>query len=188
MNANWFIGLEVPPDGWFAPLMAGAPPELRALHPRDLHLTVAFLGPCGEARARDAWAAAAGAALRPRPVTLGAVTPMGNPRRPSAISVLLDEGRDAVAAYMATVQAAALEAAGLPPEARAPKPHVTVGRPRRSAGSEERRRILTWAAACAPVGAPLVLARLGLYTAAARGDERRYRTVASIVPDPTGQK
>ncbi len=186
MQPNWFIGIEVPAASWYASVAAGAPPEVRPFHPADLHLTVAFFGPCGEDRARAGWEAARAIPFASFAVRLGGIAPMGDRRRPSALSVLIADGGEPVAAYMAAAQAVALEAAGCAPERRAPKPHVTVARPRRSAPDAERRRAVAWATAQPAVGAALVLDRLCLFTwATERADGRRFRVVEAL---PAAQK
>jgi 2'-5' RNA ligase len=185
MKPNWFVGIEVPAGSWYAPVAASAPPEVRTFHPADLHLTVAFFGPCDEARARGGWEAARRIPFAPFPVRLGGLAPMGDRRRPSALSVLLSSGAEPVAAYMAQVQTAALEAAGCRPERRAPKPHVTVARPRRNAPDAERRRAVEWATALPPIDVDLELTRLCLFTwAAERAGGRRFRAVETLEAVP----
>jgi 2'-5' RNA ligase len=113
-------------------------------------------------------------------VRLGRLEALGARRRPSAFSVVLTDGHDEVAAFMASLQGPALEAAGCPPEKRAPLPHVTVARPRRQARDAERRRAAEWALARPPVDVEVVLDRLHLYTGAPPNAERRsYREVAT---------
>src|SRR5688572_3648888 len=97
---NWFVGLPVAAGRWFAPLVADAPAHVRVFHPDDLHLTVAFLGRAGPDRARAAWAVAEGVRAQPFVARLGALKAMGNPRRPSAFSVLLGAGHDEAVAIV----------------------------------------------------------------------------------------
>jgi hypothetical protein len=64
MQPNWFVGFPLKAGPWFTGLVADVPSGIRVLHPQDLHLTVAFLGACGQ----DA------SALRERPFTLALST------------------------------------------------------------------------------------------------------------------
>jgi 2'-5' RNA ligase len=143
---------------------------------------VAFLGDVGEARARDAFHGLAPAAIQSFEILLGPVVPMGNPRRPSALSALVEragtEGRS-IAEVLTPPRDAILEAAALPLETRAMKPHVTLARLRRRAGADERQGALTWAAACDVASTRIELNRIGLYTAARDRTERAYDIVES---------
>src|SRR5687767_8051311 len=129
--ANWFIGLPVPPGSWFA-RVGEPPPGVRRFHEADLHLTVAFLGAVGEDAAGAAWDALRWT-LPAIDVALGAVVPMGNPRRPSAYSALLLRGRVEVEAEMGASRDACIAAAACRGEERPPRAHLTVARPGRSA-------------------------------------------------------
>ena len=78
--SNWFVALSVPGAPWFSRVTA--PPDgVRLFHPDDLHITVAFLGACGEQAAEAAFEVAAKWPTGTLSVTLGDVEPMGNPRR-----------------------------------------------------------------------------------------------------------
>lgn len=162
--ANWFVGLPVPTEGWLDALLAEVPRRVRTFAPGDVHLTVAFFGRVSEEAARRGWAAADPTGHPPFRVRLGSLAPMGNPRRPSALSLLLDEGRDEAVRLIEALRDPVLAAAGARPDRRPPKPHVTVARPRRKASKPERREALAWAAAQPPVNAALTLEQLALYT------------------------
>ena len=99
----------------------------------------------------------------PQPVGPLAPWPTGR-----SIAEMLTPPRDAI-----------LEAAALPLENRAMKPHVTLARLRRRAGAEERQRALTWAGACDLASTRVELDRIGLYTAALDRTERAYDIVES---------
>jgi len=178
---SWFVAFPVSGVSWFTRL---APPPVgtRVLAAADLHLTVAFLGNVGEARARTAFRGLAPAAIQAFEILLGPIVPMGNPRRPSALSALVErtdrEGRS-IAELLTAPRDAILEAAALPTETRAMKPHVTLARLRRRAGVDERQSALTWAAACDLASTRIGLDRIGLYTAARDRTERAYDIVES---------
>lgn len=183
MRPNWFVGMPVDAGTWFAPLVAGAPPGLRIFHPDDLHMTVAFLGGCGEERARAAFAWAVNGAIDipggPFDVTLGALAPMGNPRRPSALSVLLQSGLDEAVTIIAALRPAMWAATSARPDHRAPKPHITVARPPRRATGAQRRAAVAWAESIAPLGDGVTIDRLCLYTWSEDRKVRQFREVAS---------
>jgi 2'-5' RNA ligase len=175
---SWFVGLPVAAGRWFEPLVADAPAGVRVFHPADLHATVAFLGDCGPEAAHAAWGLAAGLSAVAIPVRLGALALMGNPRRPSALSLVLDRGQAEVVAVIAALRDPMIEAAGARPEAREPRAHVTVARPSRQASPAQRRRACEWALAKRPVMAEVVLDRLALFTWAEDRRERQFRIVA----------
>lgn len=178
--ASWFIGLPVTPGAWLA-AVGEPPPAVRRLHPDDLHLTVAFLGAVSEDAARAGWDALRWG-LPPREVTLGALVPMGSPRRPSAFAALLVDGRAEVEAAIGLAREPCFAAAGSRREERPPKAHLTLARPARGASDLERRDAERWAAAI-DLGRPAVrLDRIALYTSS---EDRslpgtpRYRVVLS---------
>ncbi|HHH29547.1 MAG TPA: hypothetical protein ENK57_14535, partial [Polyangiaceae bacterium] len=152
--------MPVAPGDWLAPLLADAPAGLRRFHPDDLHMTVAFLGGCGRERAEAAFATASGHTLSAFAVTLDRLAPMGNPRRPSALSVLVARGHDEAATVMSLLRPAMWEAAGAKPDTRPAKPHITVARPPRKAGAKERPAAVEWATSKPPIGEVLTIDRL----------------------------
>lgn len=178
MKPNWFVALPVDAGRWLAPLTRTAPPRVRVFHPDDVHLTVAFLGPVDEPAARRAWAVAEQAAARPFPVRLGGLVALGNPRRPSALSVVIEQGADDLVRFLAAVRDDVCRAAGAQLETRPPLPHVTVARPARDCADAERRTAIEWARSRPPVDASLVLDRIALFTWATDRRERQFRTVA----------
>lgn len=173
MKANWFVALPVPAAGWFERL-GEAPPGVRLFHPEDLHLTVAFLGAVSEDAARRGFEQARAFPLAAREITLGPVIPMGNKRRPSALSARLIEGEREVAQAITQVRDAICDAAGAPRELRPALPHLTVARPLRSATYAERTSALAWAASL-DLGTPRVsLTCIALFTWSAERRERLF--------------
>jgi len=164
--------MPVPAGDWFAPVVSDAPSSLRLFHPDDLHMTVAFLGGCGAERAAAAFATARPHQSSSFAITLDRLAPMGNPRRPSALSVLLADGHDAAVAVIDALRSAMWEAAGAEPDTRPAKPHITVARPPRKASASERRAAVDWATSKPAIGETLTIDRLCLYT---WSDDRRHR-------------
>ncbi|MBI4699900.1 MAG: hypothetical protein HY744_01830 [Deltaproteobacteria bacterium] len=180
MPLNWFVALPVPTHGWFDKLVVDAPAGVRIFDPRDVHLTVAFLGQVGEPRARQAWARVMGVRAAPIRCGLGGLRAMGNPRRPSALSVVLEEGHARVVALVAELRGPVLEAAGAPPERREIVAHVTVARPSRTAKDRERRAAVAWATAKPAVGALVTIERIALYSWAEDRAARQFRIVDEL--------
>lgn len=165
---NWFIALPVEAGPWLDRVQGAAEVGCVPLHPRDLHLTVAFLGAVSEERARAAWAPLqdGGWPLGPVHATLGEVVAMGDPRHPTAFAALLREGREAIERAIGAVRDPAIARAGARAELRPPKAHLTLARPERRADAAARRRATAWASAI-DLGAPgVALDRLALFTSA----------------------
>jgi 2'-5' RNA ligase len=88
---------------------------------------------------------------------------MGSPRRPSAYSALLGQGRDEVEAAMGPARERACAAAGARLDPRPPRAHVTLARPGREASASVRDAGIAWARAI-DLGAPRVrLDRVALF-------------------------
>ena len=177
-SANWFIGLVVPEDAGWSEAATGLPAGMRRFHPRDLHLTVAFLGPCGPDRARDAWQSLARERHRPIQARADRWLALGNRRRPSAFGLGLDQGHAPAAALMADWGGMARAAAALPAERRAPLPHVTLAQPTRRGGDEARAAMAHWIEQAPVPRSSVVLDELALFTWAADRSQRLFEVVA----------
>lgn len=175
--ANWFIGLPLPQVTGLDQALADCPATLRRFHPRDLHVTVAFFGPVTADSALRAWDGL-GDLNGPLTVTLGPLQPFGSRRRPSAFAFELDQGGATVAALITAHRDALRQAAGLGPENRDPRPHVTVARPARNATAAVREAARRWARTVTPPAGRLVLDRVALYTWARDRRQRLFDTAA----------
>lgn len=178
---NWFFAFPV--DGAFVAGLPEPPSELRLFHPEDVHLTLAWLGGCGEERARRALAALdvilSSASPRALDVSLDVVVPMGSPRRGyTALSALLKEGREEAAALMTALRDPLADAAGVSREKRTAKAHVTVARPRPRASDAAREAGLAWAEQLDLRGVRTRLDRVALYTWDENRRERLFRIYA----------
>ncbi|MCB9550640.1 MAG: 2'-5' RNA ligase family protein [Myxococcales bacterium] len=175
--ANWFIGLPVAGDCVAALRAAGPGAPVRWVPAGDLHVTVAFLGAVGEAAARRAWATV-GALPGTFELALGSLALFGPPRRFSAVGFEpMGPGRAAAVACIEAARARALAAAGARPDARAPRPHVTVLRPRAEATAAERAAIAAWVAAPRADAGAVRVDRVALFTWAADQPRRLFRVV-----------
>lgn len=185
---NWFFAF--PLDGAFVRGLPPLPDALRLYHPDDVHLTLAFLGGCGEEPALRALAALdARLALDAPPatdVTLGDVVPMGGSRQHySALSALLGAGRETMTATLTAHRDVLTEAASGRRETRPAKPHITIARPRRRASPADREAGLAWAAALDLSGVHARLDRIALFTWSESRVERLFRIVAERrLPSP----
>lgn len=176
MLPNWFIAIPVA-EAAIVERLPPAPRGLRLLTPADLHVTVAFLGPVDEARARAAYAAM-NWPLAPRDISFGEVVPMGPVRRFSALSALLVEGRKEVEAAMGRARGAAFAAAGIEGERRPPLAHLTLARPQRRTSDRDREAALAWARRIDLSGLGVRLEGIALYTWARDRTERLFQIVA----------
>ena len=164
MRPNWFIGIPVPAATWLDEVRTGAPEGLKMFSAGDVHLTVAFLGGVEPEAARAAWEASGRFPFSPMRIKLGPLKAFGPRRQPSALSFVLDEGRDALVAYIGASRRAMWDAAGARHDDRPPLPHVTIARIPRKATPALRRACLDWAGRIVPPAEPIVLDRLALYT------------------------
>jgi 2'-5' RNA ligase len=178
---NFFFAF--PLDGQFVQHLPAPPAFMRLFHAEDVHLTLSFLGGCGEAAALRALAALdAELARQPRPiiaVSLGSVVPMGPARAYSALSALLERGREPTAQLIASLRDVISDAALGRREQRAPKPHVSIARPRSNATQAARQAGLAWAAQLDLHAVEATLSRIALYTwSEGNRRERLFRIVA----------
>lgn len=180
MRPNWFFAF--PLDGGFVLELPELPRALRRFHPADVHLTLAFLGGCGEAaaeRALDVLDERLRAAPPPAfAVSLAEVVAMGSPGRYTALSALLGAGRAEVTACVTELGGRLAEAALGRRPSRAAKPHVTVARPRRRATDADLAAGLAWAAKLELGSVRARLDRIALYTWADVRCERLFKIVA----------
>jgi RNA 2',3'-cyclic 3'-phosphodiesterase len=145
-KARLFVALDLPDPvreaiaDWQAEALA-ALPELRAVKPEALHVTLCFLGwrDPGESEGIGEAAVAVAAAVP----DLGLGAPAWLPRRrPRVLALEMDDAGGACASLQAAVSAALLHGAWLEPEERPFFPHVTVGRVRGGPRRDLHKRAL----------------------------------------------
>lgn len=177
---NWFFAYPV--DGSFVLKLPPPPLGFRLFGPEDVHLTVAFLGGCGEEAAQRALrtldALLPGLEAPELDVSFGAVAPMGPGRAYSALSALLERGRGDTEAQIGALRDPLSDSAGVRRDERKPKAHVTIARPQRRATDEQRASGLAWARALDLRDVRTTLDRIALYTWAEARGERLFRRVA----------
>ena len=108
------------------------------------------------------------------------MTALGSPRRPSALSALVAEGRSELASVIGQLRGPLLLAAGAPPDTREPLPHVTLARIQRKASSSERRAAMAWASAIDLSSVSFRMDALGLYTWAEDRTARLFTIVERL--------
>jgi 2'-5' RNA ligase len=178
---NWFFAF--PLDGAFVETLPAPPKSIRRYHPDDVHLTLAFLGGCGEPGALRALAVLderlGGTPLPVVEIALGEVVPMGRSRSGyTTLSALVGRGRDEATRLLATERDPLHEAATGRRPSRPAKPHVTLARVRGRASAESREAGVAWAAALDLGEVHARLERIALYTWSAVRRERLFRIVA----------
>jgi 2'-5' RNA ligase len=174
---NWFLALPLPAGAGWQHSVATAPAGLRRFAPEDLHLTVAFLGACGEAAALQAWRAVE--CLRQPPIRIAAAgwRALGPPRQPSAYGVSLSEGHGVLVDLLAVWGGRALQAADQPPASRPPLPHVTLLRPRRREAPHWQGPMHAWMATAPLPPAAVRLEELALWTWSQDRSQRLFAPV-----------
>jgi 2'-5' RNA ligase len=178
---NWFFGFPI--DGSFLGELPELPKNFRLFRPDDVHATLAFLGGCGEEAAFRALAALdermQSSPIRPVNISLGEVVPMGaRGWRYTALSALLDRGRDEATACLVAYRDLLTETASGRRETRPAKPHVTIARPRGRASRSDREKGLEWARGLDLGKVAAVLDRIALYTWSDVRRERMFKIVA----------
>lgn len=158
------------------------PPRVRAFATADLHVTLGFLGSVEESDAGKAWDLI-GDCRSFRRVTgsFSGVEPLGHPRKPSALSAMIDAGREPLSEMIAAVRGPLLHAAGAPEDSRPPLPHMTLARIQRRATAAERQEALRWAQAVDLRGVTYTASSVALYTWAHDRQERLFRIVERYV-------
>lgn len=176
---NFFLALPTPVDPF-----ADSPPPPPPLHRFDvpeLHLTLAFLGAVtAEAAMRAFDLAAASVDRSPLVFQPGPVEPFGPRGRFSALSAVPAGDATPLANRMSEVAAIAFPAAGLRPETRPPRPHMTLSRVPRQATEVEREAALDWARTLKPCVPRMQLDRMALYTWAPDRPRRLFVIVREI--------
>jgi 2'-5' RNA ligase len=177
VQGNWFIGLRVLGGEFLATL--APPPAVRLFAPADLHITLAFLGPVGEERARRSFEHAADVSLTALDSELGALVALGARRRPSAFSALPLSHRPRIEAAMTALRDLMCDAAGARRETRPALAHVTLARPTRRASDAEVADAKAWAEQLELGTPPVRIESVALYT----WSDERARSLFRIVAE-----
>ncbi|MEO0605228.1 MAG: 2'-5' RNA ligase family protein [Myxococcota bacterium] len=185
MEPNWFVAWPVVVAPGFR--LPDAPRRVRVFPAEDRHVTAVFLGACGEAAARRVFASAAALPAPNARATFGPVEALGNPARPSALSALVAEGREALAEIIADHRADWLAQAGRRPDTRPPLPHCTLARAQRRATEAERVAAVNWGRQLETNGVTLEVRPLALYTWAEDRRERLFQIVDQAAPLRRGE-
>jgi 2'-5' RNA ligase len=132
------VALELPDEArvalvsWQARVLTGRDPELRAVAPDALHVTLAFLGGRPESEIGAIGSAVSGAVAGLVAPSLEPLAVKGVPRRrPRLFAVDLSDADGRAGAVQAAVSNALSDSGFYTPEKRAFWPHITVARVRR---------------------------------------------------------
>lgn len=172
--ANWFIGLPVRPGELPDGVLDSLPPGVRAFHPADLHVTVAFLGPVSRQFALAAWESTDWSRQPALEACIRGRAALGPRRRPSACGLDIGDRDGRLEAFIGEWRDRLLDAADRPCEKREVRPHVTLGRPR--GDRSDTIRLREWLADDQP-STPITLDRIALYTRAEPTADRRFAIV-----------
>jgi len=154
---------------------------VRLFSASDLHVTLGFLGAVQEKVALLAWQRIGDFPRFRRVVgSFTGVEPLGHPRKPSALSALVDRGREELSEMIAEARGPLLSAAGVPEDDRPPLPHMTLARIQRRANSAERRAALAWAKAIDLEGVTFNAPSVALYTWSEDRQERLFQIVEQL--------
>lgn len=178
MTPNWFVAWPVSGlDDLLAELKREAPGGLHFLDPSDVHVTFAFLG-----RYEPVIEGKMARVLETLPLSgidagTDELIALPQPRRFSAIAFTLRTGLVDANAQIAKWRARICREAGAPIDTRAKLPHLTIARPDRRIGADDRQAVLDWLDEinASPRRAACRLERPRLYTWTDRMSERRYR-------------
>lgn len=171
---NWFIALPVPAEQLPDDALDSLPEGVRAFHPLDLHITVAFLGPVSRERALAAWDLHDWSSEPGFHVYTTGRAALGRKRRPSAYGLDVGDADGRLQQFVQDWRDRLLDAANRPAEKRDVRPHVTLGRPARGRSDTIRHR--QWLAKRQPP-AEITLERIALYTWAEQRRDRRFTHV-----------
>ncbi|MHC4601289.1 MAG: RNA 2',3'-cyclic phosphodiesterase [Planctomycetota bacterium] len=113
-------------------------PNLRIVAPRNMHLTVKFVGEWGEDRLAELCAAArrAAAKVKPFPLLFRGVDAFPHVRRPRVIVLHCESAPDGALGELHRALEGELAGVGIRPEGRPFKPHLTVARVKGRAGKD----------------------------------------------------
>jgi 2'-5' RNA ligase len=160
-----------------------APPRrVRVFATSDLHVTLGFLGSVEESDARRAWDRIGDyPSFQSVTGSFSGIEPLGHPAKPSALSAMVDAGREPLAEMIAEARETLLSAAGAPEDTRPPLPHMTLARIQRRANAAERRQALRWAHTIDLRGVTFTAPSVALYTWADDRQERLFQIVERYV-------
>ncbi len=163
-------------------LRPALPARVRVFATSDLHVTLSFLGSVDESNARKAWRRIGDfPSFRSVTGSFSRIDPLGHPRKPSALSAMVDAGREPLSQMIAEARETLLSAAGAPEDRRPPLPHMTLARIQRRATTAERQEALRWAQALDLRGVTFTAPSVALYTWADDRQERLFRIVEQHV-------
>ena len=176
MKPNWFIGLCPDTTEWLAALLVDKPKRVRGFHPNDLHITLAFLGNCSPINAQQTWEHATKIPPHATTIISNQLKPMGNPKRPSALSLTFQQD-EIISQWISTYRGALLQQAGARPDNRPPLPHLTIARPQRRITDKQRANAVEWSQSIVVPSIPISFSTMALFTWSVDRKEILFRKV-----------
>lgn len=170
-----FVAIAIPDDerARLARLQSGLP-GARWVAPENLHLTLRFIGEVDGRQAGDIDAALSTVRVPAFPMTLAGIGHFGNGAKTRALWVGVEAG-EPLTRLQAKIEQA-LQRAGLAPEGRKFKAHVTLAR----FGSSPGRRLCDYLSSCAMFrGAPFMVEEFALVSSVLGQGGSSYRAEAS---------
>ncbi|MDH4199323.1 MAG: hypothetical protein OEV66_02995 [Spirochaetia bacterium] len=168
--ANWFVAFKIPPEKWFQELVQQLPADLKAFHPEDLHLTIAFLGGLNLHLKSAIFDLLQKFYLDPLTITSSKFLFLPSEKKYSAICLDFRQGFESVGLhdlFMETMHAIRNEiliVAQAEQDMRNFLPHITVARPGRNISSKDRHSMLLKIKQTSIPQIRIRLDTIGLYT------------------------
>ena len=178
-----FFALELPEElRQRIAMLAGGIDRARFVPPENLHITLRFIGETDEPTLQDIALAADGVRFEPVPVTLAGAGHFETGNRVTAVWIGVEPSAP-LTALRGRIESA-LVRAGLPPERRRFKPHVTVARMNRARPAEVR----DWMAANTVFRAmPFTAARFVLFSSTPGREGPAYTPLCGFPRDCQGE-
>ncbi|MCB1050381.1 MAG: hypothetical protein H6510_16815 [Acidobacteria bacterium] len=179
MKANWFVAYKVELPKLDLSLIEAE--QVRWFQPADFHVTLVFLGGLNEAQIGHAKSLFADFPAKPFDLPVKAFTTLPPGPRFSALCLQLQADPD-WSDHVVTARKHFLVALNLPPETREPLPHITLARPLRQAGHQQRAKIQSAWCALQPPEIQVHLGQLALYTWNEDRQVRQFQEVCLVCP------
>jgi len=176
MKPNWFVAVPVPAP-WLSNLLRSAPEQCRGFRPEDVHMTIAFLGAMDPALQSVLVPILERVRVQPFGIKLGKLLALPSPKKVSALSLEVCDGRDTACELISQLRDPLIKAAGARADNRPPLPHITVARPIRKFKNEGQKAALAWVARQAALEETVRLDRIAIYTWSEDRSVRQFRVV-----------
>lgn len=172
---KWFIGLSIQ-DIDLSSLIEGAPRTLKFLHPKDWHITLAFLGSPPKSDRNKAWEYAVNNKPFTQELHLKNLRKMGPSKAPTALALDF-KNSETTTNWMLQHTAKTLSIAKAKPSQYSPLPHFTLARLNSSHNTEQITQLKDWISQSNVSDKSIVCQHLCLYTRAGKDKINKYKLV-----------